>query len=133
MKVLVLGGNGLFGRKTVINLVKDPEVETVVSMDITPVKPWVMKSIEKYEKKFHYVRGDVSELEDILSAIRAYSIDKLVNWAFLLPGVVERSVSQVVENVGASILGERADDVVSAGGALVNAIAFPLQPRTQAV
>ena len=33
MKVLVLGGNGLFGRKTVINLVKDPEVETVSGPD----------------------------------------------------------------------------------------------------
>jgi nucleoside-diphosphate-sugar epimerase len=91
MKVLVLGGNGLFGRKTVIRLVKDPEVETVVSMDISPVKPWVMKSMEKNIDKFNYVRGDVSQLEDILGAIKAYSIDRIVNWAFLLPGVVESS------------------------------------------
>ncbi|MFC1900656.1 NAD-dependent epimerase/dehydratase family protein [Chloroflexota bacterium] len=89
MKVLVLGGNGLFGRKTVINLVKDPEVETVVSMDVSPVKPWVMKSIEKNKDKFNYVRGDVSELENILNAIKTYDIDKIVNWAFLLPGVAE--------------------------------------------
>ncbi len=89
MKVLVIGGNGLFGRKTVINLVKDPEVETVVSMDVTPVKDWVMKSMEKHNDKFHYVRGDVSELEDIIGAIKTYSIDRLVNWAFLLPGVAE--------------------------------------------
>ncbi|GAG41617.1 unnamed protein product, partial [marine sediment metagenome] len=89
MKVLVLGGNGLFGRKTVINLLKDPEVECVVSMDVTPVKDWVMKAIEPNKNKFHFVRGDISELEDILSAIKNYSIDRLVNWAFLLPGVVE--------------------------------------------
>ncbi|MFC1920551.1 NAD-dependent epimerase/dehydratase family protein [Chloroflexota bacterium] len=91
MKVLVLGGNGLFGRKTVINLVKDPDIETVVSMDVSPVKPWVMKSLEKHINKFQYVRGDVSELEDILNAIKLHSIDRIVNWAFLLPGVVESS------------------------------------------
>ncbi len=89
MRVLVLGGNGLFGRKTVINLVQDSTVSCVVSMDVTPVKDWVMKSIENYSDKFHYVRGDVSELEDIINAIKLYSIDRIVNWAFLLPGVVE--------------------------------------------
>ncbi len=89
MKVLILGGNGLFGRKTVLNLLKDPEVESVVSMDVTPVKDWVARAIEPNKDKFHFVRGDVSELEDILSAIKKYSIDRLVNWAFLLPGVVE--------------------------------------------
>ena len=36
MKVLVLGGDGLFGRKTIINQVQDPEIETVVSMDMMP-------------------------------------------------------------------------------------------------
>lgn len=89
MNVMVLGGNGLFGRKTVINLVKDPEIKNVVSMDVTPVKSWVLRSMEGYEDKFTFIRGDVSELEDILSVIKTYSIDKLVNWAFLLPGVAE--------------------------------------------
>jgi nucleoside-diphosphate-sugar epimerase len=89
MKVLVLGGNGLFGRKTVIHLLRDPKVETVVSMDVIPVKEWVMKSVEKQRDKFSFVRGDVSELEDIISTIKSYSIDRIVNWAFLLPGVVE--------------------------------------------
>ncbi|MFC1948973.1 NAD-dependent epimerase/dehydratase family protein [Chloroflexota bacterium] len=89
MKVLVLGGNGLFGRKTVIHLAQDPEVETVVAMDVTPVKDWVIKSVENHKDKFHFVRGSVAEIEDILDAIKAYKIDKLVNWAFLLPGVIE--------------------------------------------
>jgi nucleoside-diphosphate-sugar epimerase len=89
VRVLVLGGNGLFGRKTVIHLVQDPAVSCVVSMDVIPVKDWVMKSIEKHKDKFHYVRGDVSQLEDIVNAIKLYSIDQIVNWAFLLPGVVE--------------------------------------------
>ena len=89
MRVLVLGGNGLFGRKTIIRLLQDPEVEIVVSMDVTPVKAWVMKSIEKHQDKFYFIRGDVSELEEIINTIKSYSIDRVVNFAFLLPGVVE--------------------------------------------
>ena len=89
MNVLVLGGNGLFGRKTVVRLVQDSDVSCVVSMDVVPPKEWVMKAIEKYSEKFHFVRGDVSQLEDIINAIKLYSIDRIVNFAFLLPGVVE--------------------------------------------
>ena len=66
MNVLVLGGNGLFGRKTVVRLIQDPEVSCVVSMDVVPVKEWVIKSIDKYNDKFHFVRGDVSKLEEII-------------------------------------------------------------------
>ncbi len=89
MKVLVLGGNGLFGRKTIVRLAQDPAVTTVVSMDVVPTKPWVLKEVENVAEKFHFVRGDVGELEDIISAIKAYQIDRIVNLAFLLPGNVE--------------------------------------------
>ena len=90
MNVLVLGANGLFGGKTVIRLLRDPEVECVVSMiHESPVKEWVMKSVRKYKDKFHTIRGDISELEDILNAIKTYSIDSIVNWAFQMPGIAE--------------------------------------------
>ncbi len=90
MRVLVLGGSGLFGGKTVIQLLRDPAVECVVSMvHQSPVKGWVMKSIEEHKDKFHVARGDISELEDLLNAIKTYSIDKMVNWAFQLPGIAE--------------------------------------------
>jgi nucleoside-diphosphate-sugar epimerase len=91
VNVLILGGNGLFGRKTVLGLVKDPEISTVVSMDVTPPKKWVIEALGKDRDKCHFVHGDLSDLEVILNAIRAYNIDRLVNWAFLLPGVVEGS------------------------------------------
>lgn len=91
MKVLVLGGTGLFGRKTALHLLQDKDISLVVVMDVNPPKEWMLKSIEKYKDKFRFVRGDVGELEDIVSAIRTYSIDRLVNWAFLLPGDVEKS------------------------------------------
>ncbi|HLB28461.1 MAG TPA: NAD(P)-dependent oxidoreductase [Dehalococcoidales bacterium] len=91
MKVLVLGGTGLFGRKTALHLLQDKDVSLVVAMDVNPPKEWMLKSIDKYKDRFRFVRGDVGELEDIVNAIKNYSIDRLVNWAFLLPGDVERS------------------------------------------
>lgn len=89
MRVLVLGGAGLFGRKTVLHLVRDPQIEFVVSSDVAPMKDWILKQIEPFKARFAYVRGDVGELEDILNTIKTYRIDRIINWAFLLPGVVE--------------------------------------------
>ena len=89
MNILVIGGSGLLGRKTVLHLLRDNEISRVVSMDVIPPKDWIMKSIEKHADKFHFVHGDVSQLEDILSIMKLYSIDRVVNLAFLLPGVVE--------------------------------------------
>ncbi|MFC2038648.1 NAD-dependent epimerase/dehydratase family protein [Chloroflexota bacterium] len=89
MNVLVLGGTGMYGRKTVLKLLQDKDVSKVVSMDISPPKEWFMKQIEKEKDRFHFIRGDVSQLEDITNAIKLFSVDKLVNWAFLLPGEAE--------------------------------------------
>ncbi len=91
LKVLVLGGTGLFGRKTVLHLLQDSEVSGVVSMDISPPKEWFLREIEKFRDRFQFVRGDASQLEDILEAIKLYSVDRLVNWAFLLPGETENN------------------------------------------
>ena len=89
MNILVIGGSGLFGGKTLLHLAQDEAISQVVSMDVVPPREWIMKSIEKHADKFHFVRGDVSQLEDILNAMRLYSIDRVVNLAFLLPGAVE--------------------------------------------
>ncbi len=91
MNVLVIGGSGLFGRKTVLRLLQDPDTAMVVSMDVIPPKEWIMTRYREYGDKFKYYNGSVSELEDILNVIRLYDIDKLVNWAFLLPGDVEKN------------------------------------------
>ena len=89
MNVLVLGGSGLFGRKTVLYLLEDEEISSVVSVDVVPPKEWLLKSIGKYAGKFRFVRGDVSNLEEILDIIATCQIDRLINMAFLLPGVLE--------------------------------------------
>ncbi len=84
MKALVIGGSGLFGRKTCSYLLQDPEVTSVVSVDLAPPRDWFIKSIEKYASKFHFVRGDVSQFEDILNAMKLYPVDAMVNWAFVM-------------------------------------------------
>jgi UDP-glucose 4-epimerase len=84
MNILVIGGSGLFGRKTVMYLVKDPDVKTVVSFDLTPPKDWFMKLIGKDVKKFRFFQGDVAEIEDILNAMKMYKIDRVINWAFIM-------------------------------------------------
>jgi len=89
MNILVMGGSGLFGRKTCIHLLKDKAVSTVVSMDVAPPKEWFTKSIEGYTDKFHFVRGDVSQLEDILNVMKTFSIQKVVNWAFFMGDQIE--------------------------------------------
>ncbi|MFC1948974.1 NAD-dependent epimerase/dehydratase family protein [Chloroflexota bacterium] len=81
---LVIGGSGLFGRKTVSHLLEDPEVTSVVSMDLAPPTDWFMKLIDKHKDKFHFVRGNVAEIEDILNAMAIYKVDRVVNWAFVM-------------------------------------------------
>jgi nucleoside-diphosphate-sugar epimerase len=97
VNILVIGGSGLFGRKTVFHLLQDFEVAKVVSMDVAPPKEWFIKSIEKYASRFHFVRGDVSQIEDILDVMRTFSIDKVVNWAFLLGDAVNISPRNTVK------------------------------------
>ena len=86
MNVLVLGGGGLFGRKTMVQLARDPEISLGVSMDVVPTRDWVLKEIGPQADNFRFVQGDVSNLDEILSVIKRFSIDRIINWAFILPG-----------------------------------------------
>jgi nucleoside-diphosphate-sugar epimerase len=89
MNILVVGGSGLFGRKVVVHLLRDEDVASVVSMDVNPPVEWFMKSIQRYAGKFHFVYGDVSELEVILNTIKAFAVGKIINMAFILTGAFE--------------------------------------------
>jgi nucleoside-diphosphate-sugar epimerase len=84
MNIMVLGGSGMFGRKTVLHMLQDKGIENVVSMDIAPPPEWSLKQIEPWKGKFHFVRGTVAELEDILNAAKTCRIDGIVNWAFVM-------------------------------------------------
>ena len=84
MNVMVLGGSGMFGRKTVLHMLQDKEIENVVSVDIAPPPQWAMQQIDPYMKRFRFVRGSVADLEDILNAMKLFPVDALVNWAFVM-------------------------------------------------
>ena len=75
MKVMVIGGSGLFGRKTVYHMLQDKEIEGVTSMDLAPPQEWFMKLIDSYKAKFSFIRGNVSQLEDILNAMKVYPVE----------------------------------------------------------
>jgi UDP-glucose 4-epimerase len=89
VNILVIGGSGLFGGKTVLHLARDPEVDRVISLDVVPPKDWIVKSLGDGASKFEFVRADVSKLEHLLDTISRCGIDRLVNLAFILPGDIE--------------------------------------------
>ena len=84
MRVLVIGGSGMLGRKTALHLLRDPGVEKVVTMDLAPPTAWFIKTIEPWADRFAYERGDISQLEDLLDIIKRHDIDRLVNWAMVM-------------------------------------------------
>jgi nucleoside-diphosphate-sugar epimerase len=99
MNILIMGGSGLFGRKTISALLGEAEVKTVVSFDLTPPPDWFTASLGKNAKKYHYVRGNVTEIEDILSDMKTYKIDRLINWAFIMVGGGTRMDPRLVTKV----------------------------------
>ena len=99
MNVLIIGGSGLFGRKTAAALLKEPEVKAVVSLDLAPPPDWFLKTIGTDASKFHYVRGNVTEFEDILNVMKLYDIDRLINWAFIMVGGGTRMDPRLVTKV----------------------------------
>jgi nucleoside-diphosphate-sugar epimerase len=84
MNVLIIGGSGMFGRKTALHLLQDPDISTVISMDLTPPVDWFLKAIDRYKDRFSFVKGDVSQLEDILDKIKLYSVDRIIHWAVVM-------------------------------------------------
>jgi len=58
-------------------------------MDVTSPPAWFFKAIQDHEKKFNYVGGDIAELEKIREIAKSFSIDRLINMAFILTGAFE--------------------------------------------
>jgi len=84
MRVLIIGGAGLFGKKSALALLADPDCELVLTYDVQPPDALFYKRIEPYKDKFKYVRGDISDLQQLLAAASDNKIDRMVNWAMIL-------------------------------------------------
>lgn len=85
MRALVIGGSGLFGKKTCQALLNDPDFDRVVAFDVAPPSDVFLKMVaQPAGNRFAYVRGDVSDLEQLLSVASANKIDRMVNWAMIL-------------------------------------------------
>ncbi|HLA80358.1 MAG TPA: NAD(P)-dependent oxidoreductase [Thermoleophilia bacterium] len=84
MKALVIGGSGLFGKKTCSALLNDPDFNGVVAFDLVPPPDYWLKSVESFGDKYKFVRGDISDLEQLMAAASANGCDRIVNWAMIL-------------------------------------------------
>ncbi|NLO28606.1 MAG: NAD(P)-dependent oxidoreductase [Actinobacteria bacterium] len=84
MRVLVIGGSGLFGKKSVLALLRDPEVEGVVTMDVAPPMGYFTTLAAPHGDRFKYVKGDISDLEQVLAVADDNKVDAIINWAMIL-------------------------------------------------
>jgi nucleoside-diphosphate-sugar epimerase len=84
MKALVIGGAGLFGKKTCSAILADPDFDGVVAFDVVPPADYWLKSIAPYGDKYKFVRGDISDLQQIMSACVENGCDRIMNWAMIL-------------------------------------------------
>ena len=78
MATLVLGGTGFIGRRLVPLLAQ--RGEEVVCMDINPGTA----SYDHLGKQVQVVRGDVSQFDDVMSAMAAAKPTRVVNLAYYL-------------------------------------------------
>lgn len=85
MRALVIGGSGLFGKKTCQALLNDPDFDRVVAYDVVPPSDVFLKTVaQPAGDRYAYVRGDISDLEQLLNVASANKIDRMVNWAMIL-------------------------------------------------
>jgi UDP-glucose 4-epimerase len=84
MKALVIGGSGLFGKKTCAALLNDPDFDGVVSFDLAPPPEYFLKTVAPHGDRFKFVRGEISDLEQLLAAASENGVDRIVNWAMIL-------------------------------------------------
>jgi nucleoside-diphosphate-sugar epimerase len=78
MTTLILGGTGFIGARVAHRLVECGE--RVVSLDIIPDAT----SVAYLRDRVTLLRGDVGRIEDVLSAIKTYQVDRIVDLAYIL-------------------------------------------------
>lgn len=84
--ILVTGGTGFIGSRITVNLLArgDP----VVVFDTRPI-PSRLGSYQSHPD-LRIVEGDIEQLQDLLAAMRAHNVDRVIHTAALLGGPIER-------------------------------------------
>src|SRR5205823_13537224 len=78
MSILILGGTGFIGRRLVPLLAK--RGEEIVCMDINPGTA----NYAEFGKQVRVIRGDVSQFDDVASAIANAKPSRVINLAYWL-------------------------------------------------
>jgi len=78
MSILILGGTGFIGRRLVPLLAK--RGEEIVCMDINPQTA----NFSDYGKQVRVIRGDVSQFDDVMSAMANAKPSRVINLAYWL-------------------------------------------------
>src|SRR5204862_8045221 len=78
MSILILGGTGFIGRRLVPLLAK--RGEEIVCMDINPQTA----NFSDYGKQVRVIRGDVSQFDDIMTAMANAKPSRGINLAYWL-------------------------------------------------
>jgi nucleoside-diphosphate-sugar epimerase len=108
MRALVIGGSGLFGKKTVLTLLRDPDFDKVVSLDVVPPPASFLEKIEPFADRFAFMPGDVSRLEQVMNAAHVHGADRIVNWAMILSKAPDPRLNTLVGCLGACNVWEAA-------------------------
>ena len=108
MRALVIGGSGLFGKKTCLTLLQDPDFEKVVALDVAPPPATFLRRVEPFADRFQFVAGDISRLEHVMNAAHTYGVDHIVNWAMILSQAPNPRLNTMVGCLGACNVWEAA-------------------------
>jgi len=95
MNILVLGGTGFIGLRAIRLLAE--RGENVVCYDVNPGAA----SFDGLEDRVKVMRGDITQFEDVVSAILKVKPDRIINLAYLLGGgEVEPHLNMAINILG---------------------------------
>jgi nucleoside-diphosphate-sugar epimerase len=95
MTILVVGGAGFIGRRTIPRLVQ--RGESVVCMDIDPA---ARAAFADFGDKVKVVRGDVTQFDDVMGVVAANKPERLLNLSYYIGSDLPPHVATKLNVVG---------------------------------
>lgn len=90
MTTLIIGGTGFIGAHLSRRLVAGGE--KIISLDVVPDTA----SVASLGDKVTLLRGDVGRIEDVLSAIKSFRVDRIIDLAYILSSESHQEVHAAV-------------------------------------